>query len=474
MEVEKALALAAVCGLTARSLSEKCESMSQSFLTAASRRAADVWASATHSVQPWDELPEPALLALALSLAADWPDENATLAVVFATCRSWWLATMHCDAVWRTVCCQAGLADGTGTRVAYMSRRALSTGGLLDADVNPEQVSYHQHVAADALGEDGGQALHDAPEPAARPFWRFGRKRASSPDTSWLFGERGFGPPYDHVAWFSVHIARMGDEIRVGFTDDRDALLHGNHIGMTYHAPHGWLYSDGRFTRGVHAAGRQHAHARHCPTFGPDDTVTVRLDFARDEVSWFVNLHDGPCHATHAHTMAGLPKGRLLYAAIVLDERDDLVRYEPHVPAAHRRTGEALLRLARRHADAHGAPDFAVAAGVTPFAWAAALAGHFLLQGAGDGERPDEDSPAAGPIAATELRAWARRRTSPCVRRPLRDGELFARFDEFLGTCDVHALFRDWSRACGVPFVYGGGAGGEFLGWADLVDEEDE
>ena len=157
----------------------------------------------------------------------------------------------------------------------------------------------------------------------------------------------------------------------------REALLERQAF-MTYNEPHAWLFSDGKVVRGVHEAGRSCRGPRRtpCPVFREGDVVTVLIDFARDEASWFVNLHS-VSSATHAHTMLGLPGGRL-FAAIVLDEGGDLIVFEPFVPANERRMAMALLNLARRHAPHCTIPDSAAALGVRPIEWAAAVAGEFL------------------------------------------------------------------------------------------------
>merc|ERR1711965_876925 len=71
--------------------------MSSSFIAAAAQRAEDACrvpstALAAHS--PWDELPEPALLSLAMQFAEEWPDGIENLGPASAACRSWHEAMM--------------------------------------------------------------------------------------------------------------------------------------------------------------------------------------------------------------------------------------------------------------------------------------------------------------------------------------------------------------------------------------------
>ena len=392
--------------------------MSSSFVAAAARRTDDV--RSDWRPPPWDELPGPALLSTALHLVDDWPDTTRALLSAAEVCRSWHDA-MVCDAVWAALCDVAGLVQHT--RSAYIEHR-LVAGGLLDESVLPDQLDYGVQLS----GRLGASCM----------------KRSSHPDTSWAFSARGFNPEDDRHVIFSVRVRGMGDEMRVGFTDNREALLERQAF-MTYNEPHAWLFSDGGVVRGAHEAGRSCRGPRRtpCPVFREGDVVTVLIDFARDEASWFVNLHS-VSSATHAHTMLGLPGGRL-FAAIVLDEGGDLIVFEPFVPANERRMAMALLNLARRHAPHCTIPDSAAALGVRPIEWAAAVAGEFLE--------------AEGAVALHESQE-AR----------------FARFDEWLPTCHAEELLDGWAMQCGLAGTRysAGGSSGEFLGWNELLEEEEE
>ena len=140
-------------------------------------------------------------------------------------------------------------------------------------------------------------------------------------------------------ACMQVHVLSMGDEMRVGFTDNKDALLERRR--MSYREPHAWLYSDGSAVRGVFGGGRCLFDAT--PAWRAEAHIAVRLDFDADEASWFLEL-GSPTEARHVYTLRGLPAGPL-YPAVVLDAAGDAVVFDPSLPADVRARGELLVRL---------------------------------------------------------------------------------------------------------------------------------
>ena len=116
--------------------------MSRTFLAAVVQRTADASAFTTSARQPpWDELPEPALLSIAVTLAADFPDTWVTLVHASQVCRGWRDATTGCDSVWRALCEASGVAPlpGGSPKQRFLERRSLR-GGVLNVRIE------HGHV----------------------------------------------------------------------------------------------------------------------------------------------------------------------------------------------------------------------------------------------------------------------------------------------------------------------------------------
>ena len=321
--------------------------MSSSFVCAAAVRAQDASTTAIHngedefgSCPQWGSLPGPALISIAIHLLNQWPDTLPNLVGASEVCRNWEEA-MRCDAVLQALIEHSGLVAPAALvplaayyfahRGVHQSFRVSSLFGFLDATVTPYQMLV--------------DARHVAHKQQVT-------KRASSPDVSWAFSERGFSCLADRMVWWSVHVDIFSDECRIGFTDNVQSLLYSREAFMSYEEPHLWCYSDGSRVRGIHAGGRQ--LSRNCTTYRPGDVVTVCLDFERNRAAWFLNLARAD-HASLVYVLEGLPSQqhgasgahavRELRAAIVLDEEGDTVRFSPLVSAAERRRGERLLAV---------------------------------------------------------------------------------------------------------------------------------
>ena len=372
--------------------------MSTSFISAATQRAVDVPSSellaATESslfsvVVPWDELSGPALLSIAAHLVDEWPNTLFCLCSANSVCHGWHEA-LTCDLFWTMLCNASGLQlqheklSFGSIRDLYIAFRGVSLStpecsrGYLDTNILPRQIVYDFDLPFLSPRTPTPQqgASSTGPEPYYHMCNQACRKLSSHPDTSWAFSERGFSHHTDRVIWLSFAIESASDEIRVGFTDDREALLlrqgaaraieptclvrtHEPRLpfaawllpltprlaprvlrtaGMTYNEPHAWLYSDGSTVRGIHGGGR--LLTRHTATYYSGDVVTLCLDFEADSgrgaASWFLNLGSSST-ARLVYTMAGLPADAALHAAIVLDERGDTVRFCPLVGARERR-----------------------------------------------------------------------------------------------------------------------------------------
>ena len=159
-----------------------------------------------------------------------------------------------------------------------------------------------------------------------------------------MYKRQGYSAEQDKVAWFQVYVKNFKDECRIGFTDDPASLLE-RRARMSYEEPHAWLYSDGKRMRGVTEAGQRNNPTAQAKIthFMKGSRITVRLDFEKDEASWFLEqLKQRP---QHIHTTKGLPKGGPIHAAIVLDAAGDEVCFNPLVPDETRRTMEAILLL---------------------------------------------------------------------------------------------------------------------------------
>jgi hypothetical protein len=152
------------------------------------------------------------------------------------------------------------------------------------------------------------------------------------PDISWVFSRGGFHRDRDVCVRWEVQIRNFGDELRVGFTDDRASLQHRRQ--MTFSEEHAFILSDGSLVRGVFAAGRRISRGA---SFRPGDVVGCCLDFDGDSAAWFVN-------GTEVCKMQGLPDAEL-FAAVALDDEGDEVRLAPVADAEH------FLRLGDRDED---------------------------------------------------------------------------------------------------------------------------
>ena len=290
----------------------------------------------------WEELSGPALLSIAFYLISDWPSKNRALMVLFRVCRNWH-ADLNCDAVWAALCKAAGMADSLRTREAYISRRALLHGGLDMSD--QEELEFPVHFTTPLPTHPSQQYEMPYADGCDRAGF-IAKKRSSSPDISWVFSERGYSAEQDKVAWFQVYVKNFKDECRIGFTDDPASLLE-RRARMSYEEPHAWLYSDGKRMRGVTEAGQRNNPTAQAKIthFMKGSRITVRLDFEKDEASWFLEqLRQRP---QHIHTTKGLPKGGPIHAAIVLDAAGDEVCFNPLVPDETRRTMEAILLLSK-------------------------------------------------------------------------------------------------------------------------------
>ena len=475
--------------------------MSASYLDAVNRRSEDALA-VSPTCPPWEELPAPAILAAALHLARMWPDQNAALVAMDQCCRSWRVAVLQCDAVWDELCNTSGLVHRS--RASYLKHRILR-GGLLDKAFNSCHSYSYQVIYSRSLLRQP----RIAPSPTARfpAIVNFdqARKCNSAPDTSWVFSERGYCAATDRVAWFTVHVHTRHDEIRVGFTDDREALMRGR-AGMTYNEPHAWLYSDGSTVSGAYEAGRRPASVvRGRPTpwpkFTAGDAVTVRLDFEADEASWFLGLNED--YPAHAHTMHGLPKATLLYAAVVMDEAGDEIRFDPFVPRLWRRKAETMLRLARQYTDKHDVcmPRFMLArlrqASMLPLQWGCQLAAAYItsstLRSGGvrssdhtNNTRSDTSLKNGGQGAYAHPAVASCGVAAPDLVDKLLDGGADAvvdeLFDKWLPAVDLDrtlTILLDRWRCAAPPQQHvafpnaNAGIGGEFLGWQPDDGDQD-
>ena len=218
--------------------------MSTSFLAATTQRAVD---SSSVNAVPWDELSGPALLSVAAHLLDEWPNSLFCLCSGNSACHGWHEA-LTCDSFWAMLCNASGLkheAQGASfgsSKEFYIANRGVSLStpecsrGYLDTDILPRQITYEFDLPFLSPRTPTPQQ-HCTPQQDCRHLasstcfeyhtmcTQACRKLSSHPDTSWAFSERGFSRHTDSVIWLSFGIERASDEIRVGFTDDREALL---------------------------------------------------------------------------------------------------------------------------------------------------------------------------------------------------------------------------------------------------------
>lgn len=283
------------------------------------------------------------------------PDEDL-LVGLGTSCPQWWriVASASFDAVvWRARCTDrwalpspravhtTGPCDGEdaggfggGGGVATSWREACR---LLarDAFFWDSTVSRDEMIYAPRDAQDGGAGCRRST--AAR--WC--TKRRGHPDVSFAFGRAGFCAGV--VRW-RVRVCAMGDELRVGVTDDRAALLRGDFWGLSYQSPNIWCYSDGSMVDRAYAGGRR--VGQPLCTWGPGDVISVELDFCQKALRFSVN-GEPACELRGEHFPSG---AKPLFPLAVLDEGGDAVELLPAGGGDGRRDGVeqgADLPLAR-------------------------------------------------------------------------------------------------------------------------------
>jgi len=212
-------------------------------------------------------------------------------------CRAWSTAITN-DCAWSGVCARKGLR--CCSRHAY---RAHVTGLLFDA-------------SSELVHERLGTAYSSACT----------KKERTLPNVSWCFTRAGFdAASVDRVAW-TVRAERLCDEMRIGFTNDRDALLRKERL--TLQEEHAWLFSDGSVLPGVWSGGeRLDPFDDLIARFRERSVVGVLVDFEADRAAWFVDV-DGSGDFRLTFALAALPEGTL-YPAVALGSVRDKVIMQP-------------------------------------------------------------------------------------------------------------------------------------------------
>ena len=120
----------------------------------------------------------------------------------------------------------------------------LSVALQLDAELSVEELDYC------------GQSLVSQQPHPARSCVGMCTKKSWDPDVSFAISKGGFT---SGVIRWSIHVLNFSDELRVGVTDDRKALLNMNTdgYGLSFNSKHLWCYSDGSSTKWPYAAGRR-------------------------------------------------------------------------------------------------------------------------------------------------------------------------------------------------------------------------